>query len=151
MTVCFFGHRDAPERIAPVLERVLIELIEKENADTFYIGNNGNFDTLAHLTLVKLLTRFPSIHCFTVLAYLPHEKAKNFPTATAFATLYPEGLENVPPRFAICGRNRWMLENSNILVTYVTHTFGGAAHFKAQGARQGKRIVELSCLFPSLS
>ena len=28
-------------------------------------------------------------------------------------TLLPEGIENVPPRFAISWRNKWMLERSD--------------------------------------
>ena len=42
-------------------------------------------------------------------------------------TLYPDGLEGVPLRYAIVHRNRWMVEHSQHIIAYVTHGWGGAA------------------------
>ena len=45
MAVCtFFGHRDTPKKIEPILKSTLIDLIENKKVDLFYIGNQGNFD-----------------------------------------------------------------------------------------------------------
>ena len=45
MSSCtFFGHRDAPKKIESDLYFVLNELVKKHNVDSFYVGNNGNFD-----------------------------------------------------------------------------------------------------------
>ena len=55
----------------------------------------------------------------------------------------PEGLELVHPRYAIERRNRWMLERSDYVVTYVHHGWGGAAKFAALAERQGKRMIRL--------
>ena len=42
MAVCtFFGHRDCPETIKPYLREVLIDLINNQEVDTFYVGNRG--------------------------------------------------------------------------------------------------------------
>ena len=38
MKVCFFGHSDAPWRIQPKLREVILNLIDNEGADEFYIG-----------------------------------------------------------------------------------------------------------------
>ena len=53
------------------------------------------------------------------------------------------GFENVPPRFAIDHRNRWMINQSEFVVTYVRSP-GGAAKFKALAERKGKTVLEIS-------
>ena len=59
-------------------------------------------------------------------------------------TILPEGIEAIPKRFAISYRNKWMLEQSDVVVTYVNRTYGGAWQFKAMAERQRKMIIELS-------
>ena len=86
------------------------------------------------------LSQLYSITYSVVLAYLPTEKNKYDNLKN---TIYPEGLETVPKRFAISWRNKWMIQQSDIVVTYVTHNFGGAAQFKEMADRQGKTIINL--------
>ena len=54
MKVCFFGHSDAPWRIQPKLREVILNLIDNEGADEFYVGNHGNFDRMAIAVLSEL-------------------------------------------------------------------------------------------------
>lgn len=140
MTVTFFGHKDTPKEIEPTLRATLVDLIENHGATEFYVGNNGNFDTMVRRQLENLSQTYP-ITYNVVLAYLPTEKNK-YDNLTN--TIYPEGLETVPKRFAISWRNKWMIQQSDVVVTYVTHSFGGAAQFKAMAERQGKMVIELS-------
>lgn len=49
----------------------------------------------------------------------------------------------MPRRYAICRRNRWMLEHADCVVTYIRHAYGGAARYAALAARQGKEILPL--------
>lgn len=140
MTVTFFGHKDTPKNIEPTLRTTLIDLIENKNVTVFYVGNNGNFDTMVRRQLEDLSQSY-SITYNVVLAYLPTEKNK-YDNLTN--TIYPEGIESVPKRFTISYRNKWMVEQSDVVVTYVTHSFGGAAQFKALAERQGKTVIELS-------
>ena len=140
MTVTFFGHRDAPKEIEPTLRTTLIDLIENKNVTVFYVGNNGNFDIMVHRQLEDLSRTYP-ITYNVVLAYLPTTKSEYDDYTN---TILPEGIETAPKRFAISWRNKWMIEQSDIVVTYVTHTFGGAAQFKEMAKRQGKTVIELS-------
>ena len=50
----------------------------------------------------------------------------------------PTGLKNTPPRYAISKRNMWMIDRSDIVITYTRGNAGGAAKFKetAQKKRQ---------------
>ncbi len=140
MTVTFFGHKDTPKETEPTLRTILIYLIENKNVTVFYVGNNGNFDTMVRRQLEDLSQTYPITYS-VVLAYLPTEKNKNDNLTN---TIYPEGIETVPKRFAISYRNKWMIEQADVFVTYVTHSFGGAAQFKAMAERQGKTVIELS-------
>lgn len=49
MVCTFFGHKDTPKEIEPTLRSTLIDLIENKNVNVFYVGNNGNFDTIYYL------------------------------------------------------------------------------------------------------
>ena len=140
MVCTFFGHKDTPKEIEPTLRSTLIDLIENKNVNVFYVGNNGNFDTMVRRQLEDLSQTYPIIYS-VVLAYLPTEKNR-YDNLTN--TIYPEGLETVPKRFAISRRNKWMIQQSDIVVTYVAHNFGGAAQFKALAENKKKIIINLT-------
>ncbi len=147
MTVTFFGHKDAPKEIEPTLWTTLINLIENHGATEFYVGNSGNFDTMVRRQLEDLSQTYPITYS-VVLAYLPGKKSEYDDLTN---TILPESIETVPKRFAISWRNKWMIQQADIVVTYVTHTYGGAAQFKALAERQGKTVIELSeCNTPDL-
>lgn len=70
-----------------------------------------------------------------VLACLPRkEDAEEY----GADTLFPEGVENVPPRYAIDRRNRWMIDKADYVVTYVSTPSGGAAKFKMLAEKKRK-------------
>ena len=140
MTVTFFGHKDTPKEIEPTLRTTLVDLIENHGATEFYVGNNGNFDTMVRRQLEDLSHTYPITYS-VVLAYLPAKKNEYEDHSN---TILPEGIETVPKRFAISYRNKWMINQADVVVTYVTHTFGGAWQFKAMAQRQGKMVIELS-------
>ncbi len=106
----------------------------------FYVGNNGNFDTMVRRQL-EALSQTYHITYSVVLAYLPGKK-NEYDDYTN--TILPEGIESVPKRFAISYRNKWMVEQSDIVITYVARTYGSAWQFKAMAERQGKTVIELS-------
>ena len=93
--------------------------------------------------LKKLQARYPQIRVTVMLAYLPEMQK---PIGDGIETVYPDGLETVPLRFAIEKRNRILLDRADLVVTYVRYPFGGAAKFKALAARKGKEVIELNDL-----
>ncbi len=137
MVCTFFGHRDAPKEIEPTLRLTLIDLIENKNATVFYVGNHGNFDAMVRRQLEDLSKTYP-IKYYVVLAYMPGKNDNSDEH-----TLFPEGIETIPRRFAINYRNKWMLNKSDIVVTYVTRNFGGAQKFKQMAEKMGKVIFTL--------
>lgn len=137
MICAFFGHSDATKEIEPVLKDCLLNLIENEGIDTFYVGNNGNFDKLVQEQLF-LLSKTYKIKCFVVLSTIPKNELE-----IKLDTFLPFGVENVPYRFRIDYRNKWLVSSSDIVVTYVKRNFGGAYKFKCLAEKQNKRIIEL--------
>lgn len=132
MPACtFFGHSQCPDLRSELRDAVM--RLASDGVDMFYVGDNGRFDAQARSVLSELGLRYG-----VVLAYLPKGAGADFGD-----TMFPEGLELVHPRYAIDRRNRWMLERSEYVVTYVRHGWGGAAKFAALAERQGKQIIRL--------
>ena len=140
MTVTFFGHSYITAPIEERLYEVLENLIVNEGADLFYVGNHGDFDAVVLKTLTRLYEKHPHIKYYVVLAYIPKYKRAHIDYSK---TIYPDGLENVPQRFTIDKRNRWMIKRSDTIVTYVTHTVGGASKYKTIAENSNKRIINL--------
>lgn len=138
MRCAFFGHRDAPLEIREKLKKTIISLIEERDVTEFYMGNNGNFDRMALSVLKELSGMYPQINYYVVYAYLPEKGGEDFEH-----TIYPEGIETVPKRFAIDYRNRWIVGQVDIVVAYVGRSFGGAAKFVDMAERQRKDVINL--------
>ena len=139
MLICtFFGHHDCPEAIKPKLREVLIDLVENHSVTLFYVGNKGAFDRMVRAVLRDLKREYPGIDYAVVLERLPLK-----PDGDGNDTMLPEGIETVPPRFAISWRNKWMLDRADFVVTYVTHGWGGAAQTLQYARRKHKRIINL--------
>lgn len=135
---CFFGHRDTPDSVKEKLKRVIIDLIENKGVDTFYMGNQGSFDSMARATVSELQKQYSNINYRVMLAYMPKNGDIEIPNS-----VYSEGLENVPPRFAIDRRNKIMLEKSDYVIVYVISSVGGAAKFYRMAEKKRKVTINI--------
>ena len=140
MTCIFFGHRDTPCGIEGRLREAVADLIEHHQADTFYVGNQGRFDIMVRRVLRELKLCYPQIRYAVALAYLPDGREG----LEGFETVYPEGLERTPVKYAIDKRNRWMIEQADYVVTYVRSPSGGAAKWKELAEKKGKVVLNLA-------
>ena len=139
MICTFFGHRNAPEQIKPKLKSVLIDLIENQNVNMFYVGNHGAFDRMAREILKDLKEKY-DIKYYVVLAYIPKkDEYRDYSD-----TIYPDEMAKTPYKYRIIERNKWMLTKSDYAVTYVNKIIGGAYELKTLAEKQGKRVVEIS-------
>lgn len=143
LTCTFFGHKDTPKEIEPTLRSTLADLIENKNVNMFYVGNNGNFDYIVRSNLKSLKLDYPDINYAVVLAYLPYQKNELY-CEDYSDTIYPDGLENALPKYSITKRNRWMIDKSDYVVTYITHSWGGAAQFKELAERKKKIVINIA-------
>ncbi len=137
----FFGHRYVGDDINEILYNTITNLIENENVTNFYVGNQGEFDRVVSKILKKVKNKYTHISYEIVLAYIPkkYDRDKDFSN-----TIYPEGIEFVPPKFAIVKRNNWMIEKSEFVVVYVKDLCGGAAKFKEIAEKKGKNVINIA-------
>ena len=141
MPACtFFGHRDCPDEIKSKLRTILVALITDHNVTMFYVGNQGQFDAIVRSILCELKEEYPQINYSVVLAYMPSEKTEYDDYSE---TMLPEGIESVHPHYAISWRNNWMLQQSDYVVTYITHSWGGAAKYAERAKRQQKTVINV--------
>ena len=138
----FFGHQDAPASVMPRLRSVLVELIQQRGVDQFYVGRQGDFDAMVRRVLVELAEIYPHISYAVVLERLPTQRDTWNPLPCDH-TLFPEGLETVPPRFAIHHRNEWMLRHSDFVVTYITRRSASAVVPVSGGDAPGASLLRV--------
>ena len=138
----FFGHRDAPDSIRYDLKQVLIDLIENKDVTVFLVGNNGKFDSMVLTELKLFSTVYKHIMFFVVIHTIPDNKF-NVEDIGEENILFPDALlEKTPKRYTIDRRNRWMVNESDYVVTYV-YKAGGARKFKELAERKNKTVINL--------
>ncbi len=136
----FFGHRDCFGLDKEQLEKVIISLIDR-GVDTFYVGDQGEFDSIVYECLSKLKTEYPKIKYSVVLAYMP---TKQNSVLNMNDTIYPE-IEG-HPKFAIERRNLWMIKKSDYCICYINSSISGAYKFVNTAKRKGIVIFNLGKL-----
>lgn len=141
LSCTFFGHRDCPDTIKPILQNTLTDLITNHGVEMFYVGHQGQFDALVRSTLQELQQQYPQFNYTVVLAYMPYKAMLDDEYTN---TMLPEGIESVHPRYAISWRNNWMLQQSQFVVAYVTHPWGGAAQYVHKAIKQKKSVFNLA-------
>jgi len=137
---CFFGHRDVTHDIRAKLQFIIEQLITEEQINSFYVGHQGQFDSMVYSVLKELKAKYPQIRYTVVLAYMPDEHTKE---VYGENTLYPDGLETVPRRFAISKRNDWMIQHSDYAVCYVHKITGGSAKFREKAEKKGLKVIDV--------
>ena len=56
-------------------------------------------------------------------------------------TMFPKKIESVHPHYAISWRNNWLLQQADYVVSYITHSWRGAAQCVVKAKRQGKTVI----------
>lgn len=136
---CFFiGHRDAPADLYPALLQTVEQHIVQCGVTDFIVGGYGAFDRMAARAVREAKARHSAVILSWVLAYLP-EPGRSPKIVGYDATIYPEGLEAVPLRYAILQCNQWAVDGCDYLIAYVTHGWGGAAQTLEQARAKEKR------------
>ena len=143
MSVCvFFGHRDCDDDVKPLLLKTIETLILDHDVRQFYVGNHGRFDSMALQILRKMREKYPEIEYSVVLTRIPTKTAQG--DYDAYETSVPEGVEQVPPRFAISFCNHWMLQRATHVIAYVTRSYGGASQFVKKAYKMNKTVINIA-------
>ena len=137
MVVTFCGHKQVEneDQVRQWLENAVDGLI-REGADVFYLGGYGGFDRMALSAVNKAKEAHPSVRAILVLPYLD----RSMDLDAYDGSIYPP-LEKVPRRYAISRRNRWMVDQADVVVAYVIHEWGGAATTLRYAEAKKKTII----------
>ena len=146
MIITFCGHGTLRncEEIKERLLLLLKSLIADGECD-LYLGGYGDFDRLARECGSILKTGNPKIKLFFITPYITESYQKNrleLVRDSYDGIIYP-AIERVPYRYAILCRNRWMVEEADVVVAYIDHGFGGAYKTFRYALRRGKRVINI--------
>ena len=139
MVCTFFGRRNAPSSVKEKLSEAINDLI-KRGYDEFYVGNNGNFDFYVQSVLSDIIKTNCKVS-FTVVLSRPDEKAI---LAEQIFTLFPDGLEKVPHRFAISKRNDWLIKKAQVVVAYADNRFTNSHKWIEKAKNKGIDVINLA-------
>ncbi len=140
MVGTFFWHSDCCGLDENMLLKAIEELI-MNGVKTFYVGNQGNFDSMVLGCLSKLNKTQQQFSYSVVLAYPPTNN-NGFDLYCGYS-IYPEGLETVHPKYDIEKRNKWMIDRADYCLCYINHTWGGAYKFARQAKRRGLKVINM--------
>ncbi len=140
-TCTFFGEPDATNDIRYDLKQTLIDLIENKGVVFFLVGNEGNFDKMVRTELKLFSTVYGHIMYNVLVCDTPDTKfAPEDIEDLNFCPLYGMTREKIitPDK-----RNKWMINKSQCVVTYVTKPKGYAHKYKSVAEKKKKKIIEL--------
>ncbi|MBQ8207280.1 MAG: hypothetical protein IJZ89_00920 [Clostridia bacterium] len=144
MIITFCGHSDF--RKTEEYEKRLIAFFEEKIGDApaeLYLGGYGAFDSFAFECGKKYKKDHPDISLIFVTPYLSAGYRKIEAESKYDSVIYPS-IENVPKRFAISYRNKYMVERADIVVAYVDRSWGGAYKTIKYAKRKRKEIINLA-------
>ena len=141
MTITFFGHSELVygDNIKADIINKLQKIVGNEPCEV-YLGNIGNFDRIAYESCREYKKNHSNLFLVFVSPYLKISELdrKRF-DETAYAPI-----EDKPIRFAISYRNRWVVENVDLIICYISHDWGGAYKACDYAKRKNKAIINLA-------
>ena len=120
---CFFiGHRDTSWEIYSLVKAQIIQHIEIHGVTEFIVGNYGAFDSVCTAALCEIKREYPFIRLYLLLPYL--NKTYNDDIPKYFdGSVYPDGLEKTPQRYAIIKANRYAVDHCDYLIAHCCRKF----------------------------
>lgn len=144
MKMCFFiGHRDAPEKIKPLLAATVERHIVDYGVTEFLVGRYGNFDRLAAAAVIAAKKAHPQIRLTLLLPYHPVVCAVQKPSGFD-ETCYPPNMESVPRRFGIVHANRYSVTQADYVIAYVNQAPSNARNIIRYAVGRGVTVENLA-------
>lgn len=142
---CFFiGNRYAPYTIRKSLIETVETHITEYDVITFTVGHYGAFDNMVIGVLREVKKRHTNIKLYLLA---PYALTQQTDTPEEFdGTFYPEGMEKVPLRLAIPQANKYMVQNSDYLITYCHHIGNTRNIVEYAQKREKKGLITVTLL-----
>lgn len=149
MVISFLGHRFlyGCEGLTERIEKAIMENADYGDDIVFFCGGYGDFDDLSARVCRSMRGKWKKSEIVFVTPYMTvaqQEKMKAWIDLGLYDSIIYPPLEKVPLKFAIQKRNEWMIDQSDFIIAYVDHSYGGAYQSLNYARRKKKRIVNLA-------
>ncbi len=142
-TISFFGHRVLYDltRIDTQLFPLLKDLIQTKSYFSFLIGRQGEFDIYV-ASVIKRIQRESGKENNELTLVLPYAVA-DLPFYESYydSIIIPECLQGAHPKSAITRKNRWMIEQSDLVIVLVDKETGGAYTALKYAKQRNKTVI----------
>lgn len=125
--VSLIGHRKIDNQLdlEEKLHKIVVELLRSKEYVEFYIGRNGEFDIIA-ASVIKRAQKTVDYNNSSVVLVLPY-KVKDM---EYYENYYDELTLPIESKThfkeAITKRNKWLVDNTDMLIAFVENNKGGA-------------------------
>lgn len=143
-TAAFFGHRDVFENIDNDIYYTVSMLVEK-GVKTFLVGEQGEFDRKCSSAVQKIKKNHSDVKLILVCPYFSNKI--NF-DSQYYKEMFddiiiPDEIADVHYKAAIGARNRWMIDHSDYIVSYIRRNYGGAYTALKYAEKKSKLIIHI--------
>ncbi len=138
-SVIFIGHNECFDVSLQLLQQNVENCIKK-GYSTFMSGGQGGFDRLSAIAVYQSKKSFPHIQNILVIPYLSF---KIFDRSIFDEIVCPNDFEKYHFKAAIPARNRFLVDNADLAITYIRHSWGGAATTFAYAKKKQLKMIEL--------
>ena len=148
MIIGFAGHSliSSKEKVKEKVKEQIRKNIMDSMRITFYLGGYGEFDEICAEVCRELKREYSNVELVYVTPYITiseQAKIKEMQSRSLYdASLYPP-IENTPLKFAISKRNQWMMANVDLVIAYVSHSYGGAYKSLQTAKSKKKKIINI--------
>lgn len=144
MKIAFCGHSGFIQNSCD--ERKALEILEskvKNEPCEFFLGEYGGFDSFAYSCANKFKSTHQNAKLIFITPYIHSNKLNKYESNRFDLIIYPE-LESIPPKYAILHRNKWIVEQVDIIIAYITHDYGGAYKMYQLAKAKKKEIYNIA-------
>ena len=144
-TVSLFGHRVIHDlrQLDNELIPLIKELIRTKSQVVFLVGRNGEFDEYV-ASLIKQERKNSNNENCDVTLVLPYKVADiDYYDKYYDGIIIPTCVHGAHYKAAISLKNKWMVEQSDLVVVYVERESGGAYAAMKYAEKQNKRVINL--------
>ena len=139
LTAVFIGHNEYYGLDDSKLREAIIAAINA-GVTTFLNGGMGGFDWKCAYIVKTLKKEYPQIRSELIIPYLTFNPRS---TDDFDEIVYPDGFEKYHFKSAIPARNKYMVDNSQYAICYVSHDWGGAFQTYSRAKKKGLTIINL--------
>ena len=141
---CFAGHSEIynNDLVFDIIIDKAEELITQKDINEFWVGNYGAFDYISAAAVRELKEKCPNISLVLIIPYLTkgineyrEQYYKNYDEI-----VITEIPEKTPKKYCILKANEYMVDNSDYLICFVNHSWGGSAK-TLEYAERKKHII----------